>query len=426
MSLQECLARRKDCSGGGYLLQLSQIKEICEASHQASLNHTLYIILPDGEHYSGGIYKFNRDGLTFLTNKEKTKFTLELYPELVLTDPINFEDLIRVGITWQYFSLKIESMGLGVSQRARAPKKYNKIVNNLTNRKYSFLYSVAARERDRTALVEDKKEPIQKGVEEGIVILDTPSCYKNRGIYEDNYKGISLDDAIYNHVEEKKLNNTDLHQVSQLLWVCQGETDHSTHGNRDVLEKNGYGRVHASGCAGYAVYPVLCVKDLADISEGSYLYNPVGFSALNRWINVNGNKTYDHFIQKFTSNSFSNEIEKVFQSKFSNYAIILFIDRKKPCAGPMHRMMNLKYWAEIEAGMALAGLQLQANAFGLKWQKKVISNPDDPKYRKMFNLDDAEQVINKMAKNLVNRASNERVSLEGNLVPITLFHLTEG
>jgi len=85
--------------------------------------------------------------------------------------------------------------------------------------------------------------------------------------------------------------------------------------------------------------------------------------------------------------------------------------------------MNPKYWAEVEAGMALAGLQLQANALGLKWQSKILSNPDDPKYRKLFNLDSAEQSIYSMANNLVNRANNERVSLEGSLIPIVLFHL---
>ena len=88
--------------------------------------------------------------------------------------------------------------------------------------------------------------------------------------------------------------------------------------------------------------------------------------------------------------------------------------------------MNLKYWAEVEAGMALAGLQLQANALGLKWQKKILSNPDDPKYRQLFNLDSAERSINKTVNNLVNLARNERVSLEGNLIPIALFHLFEG
>lgn len=425
MSLQECLARRKDCSGGGYILRLTQIKEICKASQQAAPEKSLFITLPEGEDYSGGIYKFDRDSLTLITDSEKTKFAMELYPELILEEPINYEDLIRVGTTWQYFSLKIDSLGLGVSQRARSPKKFNKIVNDATNQEYAFLYSIAARERDRTALVEDKREPLQVSVEEGTVILDTPMCYKERAIYENNYKGIPLDDAIYNRVEQKAPSNTSLHQISQLLWACQGETDHSTHGNRDVLEKNGYGRVHASGCAGYAVYPMICVKDLADVSEGSYIYNPIGFSALNRWVNLNEIKTYDHFIQKFTPNSFHDEIEREFDFSFSNYIILLCIDRKKPCAGPMHRMMNLKYWAEVEAGMALAGLQLQANAFGLKWLKKVIANPDDPNYRTIFELDEAEQIINKMATNLVNRAKNERLTLEGNLIPMLLFQLSE-
>lgn len=426
MSLQECLARRKDCSGGGSVLQLSVIKEICNSTFQAAPSNSLFVVLPDGDDYTGGTYKYNSEGLVRLSDREKTKFTMELYPELFWKQSIDFEDLIRVGITWQYLSLKVDSIGLGVSQRARAPKKCNKLVNNVTNQKHAFLYSVAVRERDRAALVEDIAEPLQIKLEKDTILLDTPACYKNRAIYENKYKGVPLDDAIFNRVDEKTPNNTNLHQISQLLWACQGETDHATHGNRDVLEKNGYGRVHASGCAGYAVYPIVYIEDLANVSKGSYHYNPVGCSALNRWINVDGTITYDHFIQKFNSETFRAEIEKEFDASFSNYAILLCIDRKKPCAGLIHRIMNLKYWAEVEAGMALAGLQLQANALGLKWQKKIISNPDDQKYRKLFNLDSAEQSINNMAINLVNQAKNERVSLEGNLIPIVLFHLVEG
>jgi hypothetical protein len=426
MSLQECLARRKDCSGEGNVLRLSRIKEICNSTLQAAPNKSLFIVLPDGEDYRGGIYKYDREGLILLTDKEKTKFTLELYPEFILEEPIRFEDLIRVGITWQYLSLKVDSIGLGVSQRASAPKKYNKLVNNSTNQNHTFLYSVAVRKRDRASLVEDSADPIQKTGEEGTIFLDTPDCYKDRALYENKYKGVPLDDAIFNKIDEKAPNHTNLHQISQLLWACQGENDHATHGNRDALEKNGYGRVHASGCAGYAVYPIVYVKNLASIPSGSYHYNPVGYSALNRWIEVNGIKTYDHFLQKFSSETPNDEIKKELDTNFSNYAILLYVDRKKPCAGLLHRVMNLKYWAEIEAGMALAGLQLQANALGLKWKKKIISNPDDPKYRKLFNLDSAEQTINKTANNLVNRAANERVSLVGNLIPIVLFHLLEG
>jgi len=85
--------------------------------------------------------------------------------------------------------------------------------------------------------------------------------------------------------------------------------------------------------------------------------------------------------------------------------------------------MNLKYWAEIEAGMALAGLQLQANALGLTWQKVILPNPDNVKYRSLFNLELAEQSINNMATNLVNQAKNERLSLKSHLVPIVLFYL---
>ena len=86
-------------------------------------------------------------------------------------------------------------------------------------------------------------------------------------------------------------------------------------------------------------------------------------------------------------------------------------------------IMDTKYWAEIVAGMALAGLQLQANALGWQWEKKIISNPDDPKYRKLFNLDSAEHNINKMALNLVNLAKNEKLSVKGNLKPAVLFFL---
>ncbi|MBY8981186.1 MAG: hypothetical protein KGD72_12410 [Candidatus Lokiarchaeota archaeon] len=426
MSLQECLARRKDCSGEGRSLQLSVIKEICNSTFQAAPSNSLFVVLSDGDDYAGGIYKYNSDGLVQLSDKEKTKFTMELYPELFWKESIEYEDLIRVGITWQYLSLKVDSIGLGVSQRARAPKKYNKLVNNVTNQNYTFLYSVAVRERDRAALVEDTAEPLQKKVEEGTILLDIPACYKDRAIYENKYKGIQLDDVIFNRVDEKAPNHTNLHQISQLLWACQGENDHVTHGNRDALEKNGYGRVHASGCAGYAVYPIVFVEDLANIPKGSYNYNPVGYSALNRWIKVNGTIKYDHFIHQFSSEPSSAEIEKEFDTSFSNYAILLCIDRKKPCAGLIHKVMNLKYWAEVEAGMAIAGLQLQANALGLKWQKKILSDPDNPKYRKLFNLESAEQSINNIADNLVNRANNERVSLEGNLVPIALFHLLEG
>ena len=60
MSLQECLARRKDCSGEGRVLQLSVIKEICNSALQAAPLKFLYIILPDGEDYSRGIYKYNK------------------------------------------------------------------------------------------------------------------------------------------------------------------------------------------------------------------------------------------------------------------------------------------------------------------------------------------------------------------------------
>jgi hypothetical protein len=353
---------------------------------------------------------------------------MELYPELIWKESFALNDLIDLGLIWQYLSLKVESMGLGVSQRARAPKKYNKLINNELNQNHIFLYSVAVRERDRGALVEDMSRPLQIEVEPGTVLLDTPACYKDRAIYKNQYEGVPLDTAIFNQTEKEAPNHSTLHEISQLLWACQGENDHATHGNRDALEKNGYGRVHASGCAGYAVYPIVFIDQLANLPEGAHFYNPVGFSALNRWIRVDENLNYDHTIHKFTSNNPKGEIEKEFGINYSNYIILLCVDRKKPCSGFMHSkigkaFMDPKYWAEIEAGMALAGLQLQANALGLQWEKSILSNPDDPKYRRLFDLDSAEQSINNTAANLVNLPKNERLSLKGQLVPTVLFYL---
>ncbi|MFX0024381.1 MAG: hypothetical protein ACFE9S_18830 [Candidatus Hermodarchaeota archaeon] len=421
MSLQGCLASRKDCSGSGRILPMKEILNICKSANEAVPLKSLFLVLPKGTEYSEGVYMYKNDELTLISDKEKTQYSMELYPELIWKESIDLDDLIQVGLIWQYLSLKAESMGLGVSQRARAPKKFNKIVNNKLNQNYVFLYSVAVRERDRSALLEDTLDPLQKEMENDTILLDTPACYKDRALYKNQYKGVKLDIAIFNQVENKSPNNTNLHEISQLLWACQGESDHATHGNRDPLEKNGYGRIHASGCAGYAVYPIVIVEDLANLPKGSYIYNPVGYSALNRWIKVSDEIKYDHYLQYFTSDNSKLQIEEEFGVNLSNYAILLCIDRKKPCAGLLHRVMNIKYWAEIEAGMALAGLQLQANALGLEWQRKTISNPDEKRYRKLFNLDSAEDKINLCASKLVNLANNERLSLKGNLVPTVLF-----
>ncbi len=427
MSLQRCLASRKDCSGDGRILSLPEILDICKSTNQAAPSKSLFVVLPDGDDYSGGLYLYKDKELKLITDKEKSQYSLELYPELTWKESIALYDLIDIGLIWQYLSLKVGSMELGVSQRARPPKKMNKLLNSVRNQNYVLLYSVAVRERDRGGLIEDTLETLQKELEEGIYLLETPECYKNRAIYENIYEGIPLDDTIFNKVEKRTPKYT-LNEISQLLWACQGETDHATHGNRDGLEKNGYGRVHASGCAGYAVYPIIIVDDLTCVPKGRYIYNPVGYSALNRWIKVNDKKNYDHFIQMYTPDNNKLEIEKEIGFKFSNYAILLCIDRKKPCSGFMHSkigkaFMSPRYWAEVEAGMALAGLQLQANALGIRWQKTIISNPDEFKYRNLFGLDSAEQTINEMATNLVNLPKNERLSLKGQLVPTVLFYL---
>ena len=426
MSLQECLASRKDCSGKGRPLMMREVLDICNSTHQAAPSRNLFIILPDGEDYTGGIYRYDKKELNLITDKTKSEFTMEVYPELIWRETINTKELIRVGLTWQYLSLKVGSMGLGVSQRARVPKKQNKSLNSSTNQKYVFLYSLAVRERDHDIRIEDSLNPPRKEIDEGIYLLDTPACYKDRALYENTYQGVPLDNAIFESVEKRKPDSSGLNQLSQLLWACEGENDHATHGNRDALEKNGFGRVHASGCAGYAVYPIVIVENLVDLQKGAYIYNPVGFSALNRWILVDNNLKYDHFIQKYTSGEFKTEIEELFDINFTDYVILLCIDREKPCSGFMHSkigkiFMNSEYWADVEAGMALAGLQLQANALGLQWEKKILSNSDDPKYRELFNLDLAEQTINEMALNLVNLPKNEKLSLKGNLTPIVLF-----
>ncbi|MHA2397720.1 MAG: hypothetical protein ACXADU_02370 [Promethearchaeota archaeon] len=428
MSLQECLASRKDCSGKGRPLLLPKILDICNSTLEATPSKSLFIVLPDGTDYPGGIYKYNKEEFVVISDSGKTSNTMELYPEILHKEPLDIKKLIDLGLNWQYLSLKVGSFGLGVSQRARVPKKIQKLVNSSTDQKYTFLYTVAVRERDRDIVVKDVAEPLQIKPDEGVVILDTPTCYQNRVMYEKQYRGIPLDSAIFNKIEEKPFNFSSLHQISQLLWACQGEADHSTHGNRDPLEKNGYGRIHASGCAGYSVYPMVYIDDLANLEKGFYWYNPMGFSALNRWIYVRDQVQYDHTLHKYSSLNSRSEIEEEFGITCQHSFILLCIDRKKPCSGFMHSkvgkiIMDTKYWAEVEAGMALAGLQLQANAFGLKWQKVIISNPDDTKYRSLFNLSSAEDSINEMALKLVNLPKNEKLSLKGQLMPIVLFSL---
>jgi hypothetical protein len=421
LSLQECLAYRKDCSGGTSILNFSDILDLCKASYEAAPANPLYVVLPDGTDYEGGIYVYNGNELVLLSPAEKTKYIMEVYPESNL---INLEESIKVGLIWQYLSLKAESIGLGVSQRARGPKKVNKLVNSLTNKEQVFIYSVAVQKDNDDTVVQDTTNPLQVKVEERVQLLNTPRCYEDRAIYKGEYEGIPLENAIFNLEEKKAADTSNLYEISQLLWACEGENDHSTHGNRDNLEKNGFGRVHASGCAGYAVYPIVLVESLANLSKGSYIYNPVGFSALKRWIEVDNKIYYDHFLQRYSFESIFNEVKEKFGVNTSNFMILLCIDRLKPCSGFMHRkIMDTTNWAEIEAGMALAGLQLQANALGLQWEKKIISDPDNPDYRNIFRLDKAENSINKMANALVNLPKNEHLSLKGNLIPTVLFYI---
>ncbi len=383
-------------------------------------------MLPDGPDYKGGIYKYLNGDLELLCDEEKTEYTLEMYPELIDGNPIAMEELIRVGMVWQYLSLKVESMGLGVSQRARAPKKIHIIVNRTTNENHLFLYSVAVRERDNDYIVYDALEPPNISQQVDCYVLEPPDYYKSQ-LEQTKDQGSSLEDAIFNKQEKRSPDFKSLYQVSNLLWACQGETDHATHGNRDGLEKNGFGRVHASGCAGFSIYPIIIVKELANIPKGAYYYNPIGFSVLNKWIHLEERKTinqFDHFIQMYSSEDIASKIESKFKIRFNGYCILLCMDRKKPCSGFMHRsLMDTSNWSEIEVGMSLAGLHLQANAFGLQWEDALIPNLDNQKNRDLFQLSYAETKINEMAKKLINPAKNERLSVLGTLVPVTIFYL---
>jgi hypothetical protein len=423
LSLQECLATRKDCSGGNCILPFTDILDLCKAAFEAVPSKLLFIILPQGKDYEGGIYTYNGKDLILLSSIVKTKFTMELYPELNRKDLMNLGELINVGLIWQYLSLKAVSIGLGVSQRARSPKKINNLVNSLTNNDQVFLYSVAVQKDNDDTLVQDTSEPLQVTLKEGTYLLNTPECYENQAIYKGVYKGDSIESAIFNQFKEKTSNIDTLYQISQLLWACEGENDHTPHGNRDNLDKNGFGRVHASGCAGYAVYPIIFTKNLPDLPNGAYIYNPVGFSASKRWIKIDNRINYDHYLQNYSSEELFDKVKDRYNLDCSQFIILLCIDRKKPCSSFMHRkLMDTTGWAEIEAGMALAGLQLQANALGLEWGKVIISSSENSDYRDIFHLDFAEMAIKKAAQTLINLPKNEHLSLIGKLIPAVLFY----
>ena len=188
MSLQGSLASRKDCSGEGQSLPLKVVLDICKSTQQAALSKSLFVVLPNEDEYSGGIYRYNEKEFELITDKGRTNHSMELYPELVWEEQIELKELIRVGISLQYLSLKVESLGLGVSQRARTPKKINKLININTNQNHVLIYSVAVRKRDRGTLMEDTSIPLQKKLEKGMFLLDTPDCYIDRAIYENHYK----------------------------------------------------------------------------------------------------------------------------------------------------------------------------------------------------------------------------------------------
>ena len=51
-------------------------------------------------------------------------------------------------------------------------------------------------------------------------MLDTPACYKDREIYENKYKGVPLDDAIFNRVGEKISEKT-----GKKIAILKGDVD---------------------------------------------------------------------------------------------------------------------------------------------------------------------------------------------------------
>ena len=50
MSLQGCLASRKDCSGAGKTLSMREIIDICKSTNQAASSKSLFVVLPEERH----------------------------------------------------------------------------------------------------------------------------------------------------------------------------------------------------------------------------------------------------------------------------------------------------------------------------------------------------------------------------------------
>ncbi len=92
-------ASRKDSSGEGRPLPLKDVLEICKSTLQAAPSNNLFIVLPDGGDYEGGIYIYNSKEFTLITDAGKTTHSMELYPELIVKNQIDLKDLIRVGLS---------------------------------------------------------------------------------------------------------------------------------------------------------------------------------------------------------------------------------------------------------------------------------------------------------------------------------------
>ena len=60
------------------------------------------------------------------------------------------------------------------------------------------------------------------------------------------------------------------------------------------------------------MYPIVIVEKLANLPKGAYYYNPLGFSALNRWIRLDQRLNYDHFLQTYSTKNSKAEIEEEF------------------------------------------------------------------------------------------------------------------
>ena len=345
----------------GKPLTLQEITDLCNSVKD--FPEKIFLALQDSDEYSAGVYEFNEDKLKLISQKKVTKFPAEIYPSFKKAAS---NALIRIGLAWQIMNYKAEAIGLGMAHMQRQPE-----ITDCLN-EYIVPYTVVISRKREWQLRKDNSKPAD--INNKQMQLDTPFVYKNK-------KTKTIDESITAKHKGSVLNKE---KISQLLWAAEGENDHLAHGDSPSaypIEEIGWARVHSSGCAGYAIYPILVSKNIKNIPKGSYIYNMQGFSGLKRW-NKNG---YDHTLIKFSNNADANKI-------------ILCADFKKPC-GP-------KEWSYVEAGMALAGLKLMANALNIR--TNINYNPK-------INLSKAEEKIKQAAESMSDKPEIVKLNLNSNL-----------